>query len=629
VFIFKSVVGKLWLTIIALVAVVLLILSLFLGQMIESVFANTQDQLKNLERMAEKAAGELADHADWDGYIQFVNELISAQEAKMIFVRTDYTEFGGEPALQGAAEPTAAHIYTRDELSRVFRGERLDKRFAFESAGNGEYIAVAVPYRPGDPGGASGAVVLFQAIQPLEYTQWHVKLLFFYVSVIGFLLTTFFAFFLSTRITKPLLQLKKAADLITLGEYGTRVPGVPVDSTDEIGDLAKTFNRMAQELQETIRDLNHEKEHLSSVLRSMTDAVITFDAEGRIILTNPQGNKIIEDWKRIHWSDDSSAERDDSAAEEPADSAASADERRIPAPLRPLFESVVRNSQEHTTKLHVMDGVWSVVMTPLYSQEAVRGAVAVLRDVTEEFRLDKLRNDFLANVSHELRTPISMMQGYSEALLDDIAASPEERRELVQVIYDESLRMGRLVADLLDLARMEAGHLKLQLRRVDVPRFIQRMHRKFSVLAKERGIRLVTELPQEELFLEQADEDRLEQVVTNLLDNAIRHTPPQAEIRIKAYAKNYLGRPAACIEVADQGQGIPAEDLPYIFERFYKADKARTRGSANGKNGGGTGLGLAIVKNIVEAHGGKVYAASTVGKGTTFSIMIPLQPKAR
>ena len=135
----------------------------------------------------------------------------------------------------------------------------------------------------------------------------------------------------------------------------------------------------------------------------------------------------------------------------------------IPVPLIPLFEAVVDESEEAATKLHVQNGVWSVAMTPLYSSDQVRGAVAVLRNVTEEERLDKLRKDFVANVSHELRTPISMLQGYSEALLDDIPSTPEERVELVQVIHDESLRMGRLVRDLLDLARMEAGHLELSL----------------------------------------------------------------------------------------------------------------------------------------------------------------------
>lgn len=164
-------------------------------------------------------------------------------------------------------------------------------------------------------------------------------------------------------------------------------------------------------------------------------------------------------------------------------------------------------------------------MAPLYSDNQIQGAVAVLRDVTEEVRLEKMRRDFLANVSHEIRTPLSMMQGYSEALLDGMASSPEESSELVQVIHDESLRMGRLVKDLLDLARMEAGHTDLHKSPVDMNELLERIYRKFSVRAKEREIELRCIRKSNELWLHDADEDKLEQVLTNLLDNAFRHTP--------------------------------------------------------------------------------------------------------
>ncbi|UUZ79489.1 cell wall metabolism sensor histidine kinase WalK [Paenibacillus sp. P26] len=211
-----------------------------------------------------------------------------------------------------------------------------------------------------------------------------------------------------------------------------------------------------------------------------------------------------------------------------------------------------------------------------------------------------------------------MLQGYSEALVDDIAGSPEERKEMAQVIHDESLRMGRLVKDLLDLAKLENGNLELHFRELEVNSFLKRIQRKFAALSKENDISITCILPEGDLLLEQADEDRLEQVMTNLLDNALRHTPAHAGIEIKASKEQYKGGDAVRIEISDQGYGIPAEDLPYIFERFYKADKARTRGAS-----GGTGLGLSIVKNLVEAHQGTVSVRSQIGQGTTFSIMLP------
>lgn len=630
-FIFRSVVGKLWLTIIGLVGVVLLILGLFLVNYMENYFAQAKDQKQNMEKLALNFSEEASHHMYNEQFYQLSNELLSFQDAKMLVISTDMKEMV-MPSTQTSQLDKfhATDFYTEAELRKVFSGESIGKQVHKSGVSrfdNGDmYLVVAVPLRSLQ-GHVVGATLLFQSLQSLEATQSYMLKLFIYVSIVGFLMTTFFAFFLFSKITRPLQQLKKAADFITKGEYGTRVPIV---SKDEIGELAKTFNHMGDKMQESIRALSQEKEHLSSILHSMTDAVITLDANGSVMLTNPQGEKIVQEWSTIEWSEDEEETRrfrkpDTSLGDWGLVSYSNPYLVPIPVPLIPLFEAVVDESKEAATKLHVQNGVWSVAMTPLYTSdlnEQVRGAVAVLRNVTEEELLDKLRKDFVANVSHELRTPISMLQGYSEALLDDIPSTPEERVELVQVIHDESLRMGRLVRDLLDLARMEAGHLEMVFREVEVDSLLKRMQRKFSVLAKERGITLNLELPEEPLILLRGDEDRLEQVLTNLLDNAFRHTASGARIAMKGEQATYKGKPAIRIQVSDEGQGIPADDLPFIFERFYKADKARTRGSS-----GGTGLGLAIVRNMIEAHYGLVTAQSAVGQGTTFTLLLPCEPK--
>jgi two-component system sensor histidine kinase ResE len=179
--------------------------------------------------------------------------------------------------------------------------------------------------------------------------------------------------------------------------------------------------------------------------------------------------------------------------------------------------------------------------------------------------------------------------------------------------------MGRLVHDLLDLARME-GHVELHLQPLALDNLLRRVQRKFAALCKDKEIELQLELTEEMTHLEQADEDRLEQVLTNLLDNAIRHTGEGGSITLRTLPATWQGMPAVTLEVEDKGEGIPAADLPFVFERFYKADKARTR-----KRSGGTGLGLAIVKNIVEAHKGHIEARSKVNQGTVFSITLPLR----
>ncbi|PYI54973.1 ATP-binding protein [Paenibacillus flagellatus] len=597
----KSVVGKLWMTIIGLVAVVLVINGVFMGQFLNTNIANSKDQERSLQKMALKVSSDLSLHHEDFPYVAAVAELLDAQDAALIVLNERLEETIPAPDQSQVPRLLATDLFDADTLKQVLAGGIFPAIYYDPGTGK-RFLAVAVPQRENvTDAPVRGVVVLYQAQLTLAYTQAYFQNLFVIAAVIGFLLTTLFAFFLSTKITQPLLQMKKAADFITLGEYKTRVP---VSSSDEIGELAVAFNHMTGRLDETINALNHEKEHLSSVLRSMTDAVVTLDADGRVILTNPQGERLVEEWRELGWEDGAGGQTDGGSP--------------VPQPLQPLFETVVRSNKETTSNVHVRSNVYSVVMAPLYSTDGLRGTVAVLRDVTEEHRLDKLRKDFVANVSHELRTPLSMLQGYSEALLDDIAATPEERRELAQVIHDESLRMGRLVKDLLDLARMEAGHIELHFRRFALDPLLARVNRKFTALCKERGIALKVEAAEPDMTLYSADEDRLEQVLTNLLDNAVRHTPSGSWIALRVKRPADPKDESVLFEIEDGGQGIPREDLPYIFERFYKADKARTRGSS-----GGTGLGLAIVKNIVDAHNGSIHAESELGQGTTFFIKIP------
>ncbi|MHA0855491.1 ATP-binding protein [Paenibacillus sp. CMAA1364] len=431
-----------------------------------------------------------------------------------------------------------------------------------------------------------------------------IKRLFTYTSLVGFSMTTFFGLFLITRITQPMQKLIRAADAIRKGEYGTRVS---VEARDEIGKLANTFNHMAAELEDNIRNLNQEKEHLASVLRSMSDAVITFNNSGQVILTNPPGHRLEQLWKSIDWDYETEVQHNEQSLE-------------VPQPLYELFNKTLNGGGDGSTSVHVNKDVWSVIMTPLYSDNDIRGAVAVIRDVTEEVRLEKMRTDFVANVSHEIRTPLSMMQGYSEALLDGMATSPEESRELIQVIHDESLRMGRIVKDLLVLARMEAGHADTAMGVVNVDELLERMYHKFSVGSKDYHVKLHYDKLSDDLTIQSGDEDKLEQVMTNLLDNAFRHTPTGKSVHI--IAEQIIGEYSTYvqIQVRDEGVGIPKEDVPFIFERFYKADKARVRGES-----AGTGLGLSIVMSIVEAHHGSIKVTSELGQGTNFTIKIPVE----
>ncbi|TVP82819.1 MAG: HAMP domain-containing protein [Alkalicoccus sp.] len=581
----RSVVGKLWFTILLLVSVVLLVLTVLLMEYFERFHT-------------EQAEGELLNHANLivtflenesteDAAVNVSQIISESYAARALVIGEDdywYTSEEDEKSIP------LSLFYEDENLSDVLHEDATvithgDFTDASREGRSGEIIVVGMPVS--FAGGEEGSLFLYQSLDVIEEASDQTKQIIFFSAGIAIILTTVFAFFLTSRITAPLRQMRAASLEVAKGNFDTKIP---IQTKDEIGLLAMAFNRMRRALNTNLHALNQEKEQLSRILSSMADGVMTFDKRGQVKITNPPAGEFIDAWRY---------EEQVSSGEEPFH-------------LKELFDQVVSDEEEVVDEIVIQGRTWVILMTPLYDNEAIRGAVAVLRDMTEERQHDKLRKDFIANVSHELRTPISLLQGYSEAIVDGIAETEEEKKEMARIIYDESLRIGRLVNELLDLARMEAGYFSLSREQVNIPSFADKMLRKFQVIAREQHVDLQGDIspPAKEVF---ADPDRLEQVVTNLIDNAIRHTPEYGKVIFKVYGTES----GLKIDIKDTGSGIPEEDLPFVFERFYKADKARTRGRA------GTGLGLAIVKNIVDAHNGKVTVHSKLEEGTTFTVMLP------
>lgn len=581
----RSVVGKLAITILLLVSFVLFILTILLLEFFENF--HVQEVEKELMQTATQVSLLLEHEEDSERILDTI-ERIKDPSSKVVVFLEDHTIL--------ASETTSSELMDLDKewyeehlaLQKVLiNREDVKEQVAIDNHQR-DMMIIGTPITNG-----VGAVFVFQSLDIIDHTKAETTRIIFLAAGIAIFLTTIFAFFLSTRITSPLIKMREAAFDLTRGEFNTKVP---ILTHDEIGELAIAFNRMGRQLKFHINALRQEKEQLSSIVRSMADGVITINRHGEMIVTNPPAEKFIED---LYFHNNI----------ELVDA-----ERKLPLEIKQVFDQVVTGEKEVLQELSVQGRNWVMIMTPLYDQTVVRGAVAVIRDMTEERRLDKLRKDFISNVSHELRTPISLMQGYSEAIMDDIADSKEEKNELAKIINEESLRMGRLVNELLDLSRMETGHFQLNTETIQVSSFIQRILNKFRALVKENNIRL--ELTADYKF-ETAilDPDRMEQVFTNLIDNAITHTRENGYVHVLVNnTKDHLS-----VEIRDNGSGIPEEDLPFIFERFYKADKSRTR---NAKQKG-TGLGLAIVKNIIEAHQGTISVKSKVGIGTTFSFKIP------
>ncbi|HLQ73737.1 MAG TPA: ATP-binding protein [Bacillota bacterium] len=578
----RSLVGKLAVTILLLVSFVLLILTISLLQFFERF--HIQEAEKQMMQTATKISDVIVD-VDDEPLILDTMEKVKDPAARVIVLNESNGILSSDTENIDIAQINNQwFLENKDIKVAQLKNKALQKQIKLKE-NDVELMVVGKPIENTD-----AFIIVIQSLDVVNQTKAETTRIIFLAAGIAIILTTIFAFFLSTRITSPLIKMREAAFDITRGEFNTEVP---ILTHDELGELAIAFNRMGRQLNFHIDALRQEKEQMSSIVTSMADGVMTLNRDGEIIVVNPPAEKFLEDWyyeKNL-----------------------TSDEYELPDDIREVLNLVIEYEEQQMQELSLQGRNWVMIMTPLHDQSYVRGAVAVIRDMTEERQLDKLRKDFISNVSHELRTPISLMQGYSEAIVDDIAESKEDKNELAQIIHDESLRMGRLVNELLDLGRMEAGHIQLNKTEVHIDSFAQRILNKFYREAERSNISLIFDqvIEKETAFI---DEDRVEQVMTNLIQNAINHTKENGHVTLSVKNNERF----LSVEVTDDGVGIPEEDLPFIFERFYKADKSRTRSDKKK----GTGLGLAIAKNIVEAHNGSIYVKSKENIGTTFSFKL-------
>jgi two-component system phosphate regulon sensor histidine kinase PhoR len=370
------------------------------------------------------------------------------------------------------------------------------------------------------------------------------------------------------------------------------------------GPFAKMARRLETiaEVQERLRqEIHHGESNLQTVLGSMEEGVMVVDAQHVLRQTNPSFLKFFD------------------LKQDP----------RGQTVLRALRETEV---EELITAALASDSMqsaevsftgtkparhFSVNAVPMRDDQGRPGVVAIFRDVSRLRQLEEVRRDFVANVSHELRTPLSIFHGYVENLLDDPTMPAQAQREIFEILRKHSDRLNALLEDLLTLARLESRHETLRAEPLRLAEFVASVGADWATRLQKKGIELTVAIPAE-LPVLQADAMRLEQVFNNLIENATKYTEKGGRITIAAA----VVEPMVEVRVEDTGIGIPPADLPHIFERFYRADKARTRGQ------GGTGLGLSIVKHIVQSHGGTVTAVSTYGKGTAIILRLPLPAAA-
>ena len=441
-----------------------------------------------------------------------------------------------------------------------------------------DLLYVAVPVQ-------GGAVRLAYPIANIHQELSHVRGVLLLDSVTALIVASLFAVAAAWSVSRRLRRIMLFSERIAAGDLTARVHE---NSADEIGKVAAALDQTAQTIEHNFREIAASRAQFESLLNSLQDAVFAVDHDGRILWANGAMHNIVR--TRIG----------DKAVEVVRD----------PDVISAIAEACSGHAISSQNAFTVMPGrTYQVSATPL----PPNGAVVLLHDITQIDRMEKMRRDFVANVSHELRTPLTLIQGYAETLRD---SSNEQERNFLDIICRNAARMSRLTEDLLMLARVESGELKLHTAPVPASELLEDAQTALAATAQSKDIALrVAETTE---AAAKADKDAVNQVFTNLIANALNYATGTDEIVIGAHQSDgYID-----FWVKDKGPGISSEHQPRLFERFYRIDRARSRET------GGTGLGLAIVKHIVLAHGGEVRVESKLGSGATFHFTLPIAPQS-
>lgn len=459
-----------------------------------------------------------------------------------------------------------------EEIRLVMRGETVSRTGAVRF---GEpTLTVAVPVQPTVNGGVIGAIFLHAPLIGLNATLARFYRFIILAGVSSLALATLLGYVLARGISSPLVEMNNAARRMANGDLDIRVK---VKGEDEAGELARSLNHMASNLSGTIDDLEREKARFLSMVSSMEEGVIGVDDRGLPVFFNEAAKRLLGG-------------------------------TRLDPTIDLLLKEVLEKKEPSVVSLEAEDKWLRVQGSPIRAGGQASGAVVVLQDVSEAARLERMRREFMANVSHELRTPLTAIRGFVEPLLDGTTTDEETRQRYLEIIRAETERLGRLISDILEMGRLDEGRRQLEITAFPLAEVARVAIAKVQPRAEEKGIGIASEVPAIEV---EADRDRMEQVLLNLLDNAIRFTPKGGQIRLR------VEETERCIwvRVSDTGVGISPENLPFVWERFYKTD--RSRGDKIG-----TGLGLALVKQIVKAHDGELSVESEPGRGSTFSFSL-------
>lgn len=456
-----------------------------------------------------------------------------------------------------------------------------------------EMMYAAVPVMDGGEISAYTRVAL--PIATVEANVSQLRQVILSVALVTALVAALVAVVVADRTVHSVRQLTQVAGRMADGDLNARMYTA---SRDEVGDLARAFNNMADQLRDQVNDLAEKQDRLRAVLANMADGVVITDSLGRISLINPAAERLLD------------AEQDEAIGRTFAEI----------AKHHELIESWMSGCSRGEEQVSIVEmerkgSFIQMIVTPLEGT-VEQACLVILQDLTRIRRLETVRRDFISNISHELRTPLASLKALIETLQGGAMEDPPAAERFLDRADLEVDSLTQMVLELLELSRIESGMVPLRLAPVRVDQVIDPPVERLKPQAKRNSQKLSVKLP-EDLPLVLVDASRIQQVVGNLVHNAIKYTPEGGSITVRAERElaEMDGKAHVVVSVTDTGAGIPTSEVGRVFERFYKADRARSSG--------GTGLGLAIAKHLVEAHGGEIWVRSKEGKGSTFAFTLP------
>ncbi|MGP4117689.1 cell wall metabolism sensor histidine kinase WalK [Levilactobacillus zymae] len=491
---------------------------------------------------------------------------------------------------------------TDSDIKNSIYNNRDVVRTTYNSQNNSRYYTTItrIIRTQGNNSDLVGVIYMRASLDSVYQNINQITLIYVSATFVAIILGLVMAIIISRAITRPIDEMKKQTLRIARGDYSGHVH---VYGNDELGQLASAVNNLSVRVEEAQESTESERRRLDSVMAHMTDGVIATDRRGNVTIINETASSFLD------------TDSDDAVGKSILDLLAI----RQDYTLRELLEDPDDLVLDFSTKGHdlILQAYFSLIQR---ESGFISGIVCVLHDVTEQQKIDQDRKQFVSNVSHELRTPLTSVRSYIEALSEGAWKDPKVAPDFLKVTQEETDRMIRMINDLLTLSRMDSGTQKLDLEMVNLNELYNYVLDRFDMMIKqddhpEKTYTIKREFTKRDLWVE-IDTDRFTQVLDNLINNAIKYSPDGGVItcRLLETHNNVI------LSVSDQGLGIPRADIPRIFDRFYRVDKARSRAQ------GGTGLGLAISQEVVQMLGGRIWVDSREGRGSTFYISLPYKP---